>query len=93
MSSYQRSPYQCVEISLFPERESYKGQRIDFAVIKMSTQGVSTGPVMSKSLEIILNTNGLTKAERKIRDRLRHEGVHVPGDLRKLINYSSSKKE
>ena len=85
MYSDKRSPYQCVEISLFPQRESYKSQKIDYAIVKLSTSGVITGPAQKRNLEILLNTNGLTKAEEKIKKKLRHEGIVVPANLRDLI--------
>lgn len=80
------SPYECIGVDLF-YKQGPKGDFIQYAVLNLSSARVTTErlPQTEKSLELIINASGLTKAEKKINNKLRAEGISLPRNLRELF--------
>src|SRR3989344_1410401 len=94
MTNTRGSPYECVKVNLFTDNGPYQGKGlIRYAKLELSSGRVTTARIPEKTIELIVQSNGLTKAERKIKKRLISERITIPQNLRNLMTSYENKKD
>ncbi len=74
--------YACVDIELFSDNGLYrgKGDFIRYARIKLNSKEVSGVQPSERKIDLIVNSIGYTKAEKKIRRYLIAEKIRISAD-------------
>lgn len=96
MINGRASPYECVKIELYTDDGPYQGNGlIRRARLGLSSERVTTARIPQKTIELIVQSTGLTKVERKIKNRLRAERITIPQNLRTLMttSYKDNKEQ
>ena len=81
-----RSGYECIGVKLFSDEGLYAGRGlIRYATIEFSSERVSGLMPIKRTVDLIVNSKGLTKVERKIRNHLISERISIPENLSKIV--------
>ena len=83
----------CQSKSIHRQRTLSSKGLIRYAKLELSSGRVTTARIPEKTIELIVQSNGLTKAERKIKKRLISERITIPRNLRTLMTSYENKKD